>query len=86
MVTREKLLDRLRQTTKGWRFSDLQRVAESVGIEVLPGKGDHWKFRAPGHPPVVVDPGRGGHELLRVYVEKVRDLVEEVVGERDEEG
>lgn len=84
MSTPEKLLKRLRTIDTGWRLEDLRKVAESVGIEVVPGKGDHWKFRAVGKYPVVVDPGKGGHEVKPIYVRAVRDLVEDVLNERDE--
>ena len=85
MTTREKLLEKLQDTTTGWRFRDLRQVAESVGIEIQPGKGDHWKFRYPGkYPKIVV--GKGGDEVLSVYVRNVRDLVEEILDERAQEG
>jgi hypothetical protein len=78
--TREKLLRRLLFGEKtGWRFEELQRAARIVGIESVPprGGGSHWKFRAPGSPPVTV-PRRAGY-VLPIYVLKVRELAEEVL-------
>ena len=83
MTRADRLLRRLRLTTRGWTFEDLRRLAESAGIEVLPGRGDHWKFRAPGRPPLVIDPGPGHHEVLPVYVARFRRLLEELLDETD---
>lgn len=85
MTGTAKLRRRLRRTTRGWSFEDLRRLAEEAGIEVLPGRGDHWKFRAPGRPPLIVDPGSGHHEVLPVYVTRLRRLIEEVLDDENRE-
>jgi hypothetical protein len=82
---RDRLLQRLLTQPKGWSFADLRKVAKSVGIEIIEAKGDHWKFRAPGHHPVIVDPGKGGHEVLIPYVCDVRNLVQAILDEREQE-
>jgi hypothetical protein len=82
MSKRDRLLQRLFTQTKGWSLADLCKVAKTVGIEIIPSKGDHWKFRAPGKFPVIVDPGKGGHEVLQAYVCDVRNLVQTILDEQ----
>jgi hypothetical protein len=84
MSKREKLLQRLLSgITKGWSFAELRRAAEGVGIAVKPGRGDECKFCYPGKWPVIVDSGRS--EVLPVYVKNVRNLVREILDEREQQ-
>lgn len=74
----EKLLERIRNLSKDLRFDELRKVLESYGYTMSAPRGgsSHYTFRKPGCMPITIPK----HEpIKRVYVEKVREVVESEV-------
>lgn len=74
----DKLLERIRNLSKDLRFDELRKVLESYGYTMsAPRDGSsHYTFRKPGCMPITIPK----HEpIKRVYVEKVREIVESEV-------
>ena len=72
----EKLLKKLLSLSKDMRFNELQKILEYYGYVMnAPRSGSsHYTFRKSGKNPITIPK----HEQIKkVYVEMVRDLVEE---------
>ena len=78
----DKLLDRILSLSKDMRFDELKKVLESYGYEMnAPKSGSsHYTFRKPGKNPITIPK----HEpIKKIYVEMVREVVEESAHEND---
>ena len=78
----DKLLSRILSLSKDMRFDELKRVLESYGYEMnAPKSGSsHYTFRKPGKNPITIPK----HEpIKKIYVEMVREVVEESTHEND---
>ena len=74
----EKLLRRIHTLSANLRFIELQKVLESYGYVMRsPASGSsHYTFRKPGCQPITIpkhDP------IKRIYIEKVRQIVEKEI-------
>ena len=71
----DKLIARLYNTSKDFRFDELRKILESYGYK-MKGSGSgssHFTFRKPGCRPITIPK----HEpVKRLYVELVRQVVE----------
>ena len=77
-----KLLSRILSLSKDMRFNELKKVLESYGYEMnAPKSGSsHYTFRKPGKNPITIPK----HEpIKKIYVEMVREVVEESAHEND---
>lgn len=84
MTKWEKLLSRVLSLSRDLRFDELKRVLESYGYEMKTPRGgsSHFTFRKQGCMPITIPK----HEpIKRVYVEKVREIVENEVANNDED-
>ena len=78
----DKLLNRILSLSKDMRFDELKKVFESYGYEMnAPRSGSsHYTFRKPGKSPITIPK----HEpIKKIYVEMVREVVEESAHEND---
>ncbi|QUC03054.1 type II toxin-antitoxin system HicA family toxin [Atopobium sp. oral taxon 416] len=78
----DKLLNRILSLSKDMRFDELKKVFESYGYEMnAPKSGSsHYTFRKPGKNPITIPK----HEpIKKIYVEMVREVVEESAHEND---
>ena len=78
----DKLLSRILSLSKDMRFDELKKVLESYGYEMnAPKSGSsHYTFRKPGRNPITIPK----HESIKkIYVEMVREVVEESAHEND---
>ena len=78
----DKLLSRILSLSKDMRFDELKKVLESYGYEMnAPKSGSsHYTFRKPGKNPITIPK----HEpIKKMYVEMVREVVEESAHEND---
>lgn len=78
----DKLLSRILSLSKDMRFNELKKVLESYGYEMnAPKSGSsHYTFRKPGKNPITIPK----HEpIKKMYVEMVREVVEESAHEND---
>ena len=78
----DKLLNRILSLSKDMRFNEWKKVLESYGYEMnAPKSGSsHYTFRKPGKNPITIPK----HEpIRRVYVEMVREVVEESAHENN---
>ena len=78
----DKLLSRILSLSKDMRFNELKKVLESYGYEMnAPKSGSsHYTFRKPGKNPITIPK----HEpIKKMYVEMVREVVEESAHEKD---
>lgn len=78
----DKLLNRILSLSKDMRFDELKKVLESYGYEMnAPKSGSsHYTFRKPGKNPITIPK----HESIKkIYVEMVREVVEESAHEND---
>lgn len=78
----DKLLSRIPSLSKNTRFNELKKVLESYGYEMnAPKSGSsHYTFRKPGKNPITIPK----HEpIKKIYVEMVREVVEESAHEND---
>ena len=75
----DKLLRRILSLSKDMRFEELKKVLESYGYVMSAPKGgsSHYTFRKDGKSPITIPK----HEpIKKVYVEMVREVVEEESG------
>lgn len=75
----DKLVSRVCSLSADIRFSELQKILESDGYTMhAPRSGSsHYTFRKPGKSPITIpkhDP------IKRIYIEMVREVVEEENG------
>ncbi|MFC2647947.1 MAG: addiction module toxin, HicA family [Coriobacteriaceae bacterium] len=78
----DKLLNRILSLSKDMRFDELKKVLESYGYEMnAPKSGSsHYTFCKPGKNPITIPK----HEpIKKIYVEMVREVVEESAHEND---
>ena len=78
----DKLLSRILSLSKDMRFDELKKVLESYGYEMnAPKSGSsHYTFRKPGKNPITIPK----HEpIKKIYVEMVREVVEESTHDND---
>jgi len=78
----DKLLSRILSLSKDMRFDELKKVLESYGYEMKATRrgGSHCTFRRPGRNPITIPK----HEPVRkIYVDMVREVVEESAHEND---
>lgn len=78
----DKLLSRILSLSKDMRFDELKKVLESYGYEMnAPKSGSsHYTFCKPGKNPITIPK----HEpIKKIYVEMVREVVEESTHEND---
>ena len=78
----DKLLSRILSLSKDMRFDELKKDLESYGYEMnAPKSGSsHYTFRKPGKNPITIPK----HEpIKKIYVEMVREVVEESTHEND---
>ena len=76
----EKLLDKILSLSKDVRFEELRKVLESYGYVMNSPGSSHYTFRKPGRSPITIPK----HEpIKKVYVEMVREIVEEEMQNED---
>ena len=78
----DKLLSRILSLSKDMRFDELKKVLESYGYEMNAPRsgGSHYTFRKPGRNPITIPK----HEpAKKIYVDMVREVVEESAHEND---
>lgn len=78
----DKLLDKILSLSKDIRFDELRKVLENYGyVMCAPRSGSsHYTFRKSGRSPITIPK----HEpIKKVYVEKVREIVEEEMQNED---
>lgn len=71
----EKLISKISKLDKNVRFSELKKILESYGYEMIsPGSGSsHFTFRKDGCNPITIPK----HEPIKVvYVKMVKEIVE----------
>ncbi len=73
MTQRDKLVDKFRARPSTARFSDVRKLLEMHGWEMVRKKGSHFIFRKPGERslPVPVHNDR----VDDVYIEQICDLL-----------
>ncbi|WP_288310503.1 type II toxin-antitoxin system HicA family toxin [uncultured Acidaminococcus sp.] len=79
----EKLLKKILTLSKDMRFDELRKILESYGYVMSAPKGgsSHYTFRKPGKNPITIPK----HEpIKKVYVEMVRQVVEEEAGNEND--
>ena len=72
----DKLINRVRSLSTDMRFAELRKILECYGYTInAPKSGSsHYTFRKPGKNPITIPK----HEpIKRIYVEMVREVVEE---------
>ena len=74
----EKLLQKILALSKELRFEELRKVLESYGyvMQVPRGGSSHYTFRKPGCTKITIPKH---NPIKRVYVEMVKDIVENEV-------
>ena len=74
----EKLLQKILALSKDLRFEELRKVLESYGyvMQVPRGGSSHYTFRKPGCTKITIPKH---NPIKRVYVEMVKDIVENEV-------
>ncbi len=75
MSKQDKLLTRICNLSKALRFTELRKVLESYGYEVVAPRGgsSHYTFRKLGFQPITIPK----HEpIKKIYVELVKQVVE----------
>ena len=80
MTKLDKLINRILTVPKDMRFDELKKVLEKYGyiLEQPRGGSSHYTFRKEGCEPITI-PKR--NPVKRVYVEMVKEVVEEKVNE-----
>lgn len=84
MTKWDKLLARILSLSNDLRFDELRKVLESYGYTMKAPRGgsSHCTFRKDGCMPITIPK----HEpIKRVYVEKVREIVESEVANHGED-
>jgi predicted RNA binding protein YcfA (HicA-like mRNA interferase family) len=72
----DKLINRVCSLSTDMRFAELRKILESYGYTINSPKSgsSHYTFRKPGKNPITIPK----HEpIKRIYVEMVREVVEE---------
>lgn len=78
MGKREKRLERMRASPKGWRYDEVAGILESFGFTTDTEGGSHRVFRHPsGERQVLVQKGSG--TVLPVYVKNVVQAIDRVM-------
>ena len=74
----EKLLQKILALSKELRFEELRKVLESYGyvMQAPRGGSSHYTFRRPGYTKITIPKH---NPIKRVYVEMVKDVVENEV-------
>jgi predicted RNA binding protein YcfA (HicA-like mRNA interferase family) len=74
----EKLLQKILALSKDLRFEELRKVLESYGyiMQAPRGGSSHYTFRKPGYTKITIPKH---NPIKRVYVEMVKDVVENEV-------
>jgi predicted RNA binding protein YcfA (HicA-like mRNA interferase family) len=74
----EKLLQKILALSKELRFEELRKVLESYGyvMQAPRGGSSHYTFRKPGYTKITIPKH---NPIKRVYVEMVKDVVENEV-------
>jgi predicted RNA binding protein YcfA (HicA-like mRNA interferase family) len=74
----EKLLQKILALSKDLRFEELRKVLESYGyiMQAPRGGSSHYTFRKPGCTKITIPKH---NPIKRVYVEMVKDIVENEV-------
>ena len=74
----EKLLQKILALSKELRFEELRKVLESYGyvMQAPRGGSSHYTFRKPGYTKITISKH---NPIKRVYVEMVKDVVENEV-------
>jgi predicted RNA binding protein YcfA (HicA-like mRNA interferase family) len=74
----EKLLQKILALSKDLRFEELRKVLESYGyiMQAPRGGSSHYTFRKPGYTKITIPKH---NPIKRVYVEMVKDIVENEV-------
>lgn len=83
MLKWDKLISRVCSLSADMRFSELQKILESYGYTIhAPRSGSsHYTFRKPGKSPITIPK----HEpIKRIYLEMVREVVEEENGDKND--
>ena len=83
MSSWDKLISRISTLPKDMRFSELRKILEGYGYTMnAPKSGSsHYTFRKPGKCPITIPK----HEpIKRIYVEMVREVVEEEAANEDD--
>ena len=78
----DKLLSRILSLSKDMRFGELKKVLESYGYEMNAPRsgGSDYTFSKPGRNPITIPK----HESVKkIYVDMVREVVEESAHEND---
>ena len=78
----DKLLSRILSLSKDMRFDELKKVLESYGYEMnaLRSGSSHYTFRKPGKNPITIPKHKS---VKKIYVDMVREVVEESAHEND---
>lgn len=79
----EKLLKKILTLSKDMRFDELRKILESYGYVMSAPRGgsSHYTFRKPGKNPITIPK----HEpIKKVYVEMIRQVVEEEAGNEND--
>ena len=76
MTKLDKLINKILTVTKDVRFDELKKVLEKYGYicEQPRGGGSHCTFRKEGCEPITIPKH---NQIKRVYVEMVKEVVEE---------
>ncbi len=75
----DKLLYKLKSSSKEFRFDELRKILEHYGYKMtMPKSGSsHYTFRKDGCQPITIPKHKA---IKKVYVEMVRDIVEKEEG------
>jgi len=79
----DKLLARIQSLSGDLRFEEVRKILEYYGYEMRQPRGgsNHCTFRKPGHFPVTIP----RHEpIKKVYIEMLRDIIEQEVCEHED--
>nr|WP_302575199.1 type II toxin-antitoxin system HicA family toxin [uncultured Acidaminococcus sp.] len=78
-----KIAEKILTLSKDMRFDELRKILESYGYVMSAPRGgsSHYTFRKPGKNPITIPK----HEpIKKVYVEMVRQVVEEEAGNEND--
>lgn len=54
MSTSSKIINKFKNSNKGHKFADCEKVLTSLGYEMKTGKGSHFKFIKKGRPMIMI--------------------------------
>lgn len=79
----DKLISRLFSMPKDMRFEELKKILEGYGYAMTaPASGSsHYTFRKPGKNPITIPKQK---PIKRIYVEMVREIVEEELSDEND--